>query len=73
MPRIVQGIVIFLFGASVGAGEERRDKTGTPAEQYEALAKEFQEAANTLYLRVGPRYHFNSCSPLEKLTRSTWI
>jgi hypothetical protein len=52
MQRIVQGIVILLLGASVGAGDERRNKSGTPAEQYEALAKEFQEAANAFYLKA---------------------
>jgi hypothetical protein len=52
MQRIIQGIVILLLGASVGAGDERRDKAGTPAEQYEALAKEFDEAANAFYLKA---------------------
>ncbi len=52
MQRIVQGIVILLLGASVGAGDERRDKAATPAEQYAALAKEFQEAGNAFYLKA---------------------
>ena len=53
MQRIVQGIVILLLAAPVTAGEGFQDKkAATPAEQYEALAKEFQEASNTFYLRA---------------------
>src|SRR5262245_31786660 len=53
MDRMVGGILALLLGWSVAPAEdERRDKPATPAEQYQALAKQFQEAANTYYLNA---------------------
>jgi len=52
MQRTIAGILILLLGAAVSAGDEGQDKPPTPAEQYEALAKEFQEAANAFYLKA---------------------
>ena len=44
------GILILLLGLSLAAaGNERDDKPATPAEQYQALLKEFQQAARGLY------------------------
>src|SRR5262249_43650512 len=49
MNRMMSGILIVLLGLSVAAaGDERRDKAATPAEQYKALVKEFGEAAHGL-------------------------
>jgi hypothetical protein len=49
MYRMVVGILVLLFGLSVAAGDERRDKPATPAEQYKAILKEFNEAAHSLH------------------------
>ena len=52
MQRIVEGILILLLGMAVSAGAKGHDKPPTPPEQYQALAKEFQEAANAFYLKA---------------------
>jgi len=53
MSRMIGGTLILLFGLSVAAaGDERGDKAATPAEQYEALAKEFHEASQAFYLKA---------------------
>jgi len=52
MDRMVGGILVLLLGLSVAAAEQGPDKPATPAEQYQALAKQFQEAANTYYLKA---------------------
>jgi hypothetical protein len=49
---MVVGILLFLLGVSAAAGGEGRDRPATPAEQYQALAKEFQEAVNAFYLKA---------------------
>jgi hypothetical protein len=43
---MASGILVLVLGPSATAGEEGRDKPATPAEQYEALDKEFREAAH---------------------------
>lgn len=70
MQRISAGILILLLGASAAAGGEGQGKPPTPSEQYEALAKEFQVAANAFYLtatkeeeRVEPQARIVKLSP----------
>jgi len=70
MGRMVGGILLLLLGMSVAAGDKGGDKPATPAEQYQALAKEFQEAVNAFYLkatvdeeRVEPRARIVKLSP----------
>jgi hypothetical protein len=49
MHRIVKGAFIVVLGMSVArAQDERRDKPATPAEQYQALLKESQNAPDDL-------------------------
>src|SRR5438874_2504318 len=43
---------MLLLGLSTGAAEENQDKPTTPAEQYQALAKEFGDAAHAYYLKA---------------------
>src|SRR5262249_50253582 len=52
MERTVQGIVTLLLATSLAAGDAGQNKVGTPAEQYTALPKEFQEAASAFYLKA---------------------
>src|SRR5262245_58238361 len=44
--RIVGGILVLVLGLSVAAEGEGQDKPATPAEQYRALLKEYQEASS---------------------------
>jgi len=70
MSRMVGEILILLLGVSVAAaGDERRDKEPTPAKQYEALAKDFQEAARDLYLKaMTDEARIESTARVEKLS-----
>ena len=52
MVRNFKAILSLLIVLSAAAGGECQDKPATPAEQYQALAKEFQEAANAFYLKA---------------------
>ena len=52
MGRMVSGILVLVLGLSVMAGEEGRDKPATPAEQYEALDREFREAAHEYFVEA---------------------
>jgi hypothetical protein len=49
MGRKVGGILVLVLGLSVAAGQ---DRPATPSEQYEALAREFREAANAYYVKA---------------------
>ena len=44
MDRIAGGILVLVLGLSVAAAEEGRDKPATPAEQFQALIKDYQSA-----------------------------
>src|SRR5262245_6471395 len=70
MSRMAGEILILLLGVSVAAaGDERRDKGATPAKQYEALAKDFQEAARELYLKaMTDEARIESTARIEKLS-----
>jgi hypothetical protein len=49
MHRLQGGILVLLLGLSMAvAGDERRDKPATPAEQYKALFLEFHKAGHAL-------------------------
>jgi hypothetical protein len=49
MSRIVNGLlVVSLVGLTVAAGDERQDKSASPAEQYEALVKEQENVPEDL-------------------------
>ena len=51
MDRIGGGILFLMLTVSVAAAQEKgADKSNTPAEQYQALLKEFNEAARVAYL-----------------------
>jgi hypothetical protein len=70
MGRVVGGILLLFLGMSVAAGDKGGDKPATPAEQYQALAMEFQEAVNGFYLkattdeeRVEPQARIAKLSP----------
>ena len=52
MGRMVGGILVLLLGMPASAQDKGGDKLATPAEQYQALAKEFQEAVNAFYLKA---------------------
>src|SRR5262249_24155211 len=52
MHRIGKGAFFLALGMSVAAAEEDQDKPTTPAAQYEALAKEFNDAAHAFYLKA---------------------
>ena len=52
MQPIIAGILILLCGMPVSAADEGQAKSPTPAEQYAALAKEFQEAARAFYVKA---------------------
>lgn len=53
MDRIVVGILVVLSGLPVAAAQDDgQEKPATPAEQYQALAKEFQDAAHIFYLKA---------------------
>jgi hypothetical protein len=45
MDRMVSGVSVLVLGLSVSAAEEGRDETASP-ERYEALDREFREAAH---------------------------
>ncbi len=52
MNRFAGGILVLALGLPVAvAGDERPDKPATPAAQYQALLKEFQEAAHALHVK----------------------
>ena len=44
MGRIMGGILVLVLGLSVAMAEERQDRLATPAEQYKAILKEYQDA-----------------------------
>jgi hypothetical protein len=47
MRRIVAGVLVLMLGLSVAAADSKgQDKPATPAEQYKALLKEFQNASS---------------------------
>ncbi len=51
MDRMAGGILILVLTLSVAAAQDKvGDKSATPAEQYQALLKEFNEAARVAYL-----------------------
>jgi len=53
MDRMLGGILILVLALSVAAAQDKDgDKTDTPAEQYQALLKEFNEAARVAYLEA---------------------
>lgn len=53
MDRIVMGILVLVSVLPAAAAQDDgRDTPATPAEQYQALAKEFQEAAHVFYLKA---------------------
>jgi hypothetical protein len=52
MNRIVGGILVLVLGLSEAAAEAGQDKPATPAERYQALAKEFNDAAHAYYLKA---------------------
>ena len=52
MGRMVSGILVLVLPRSVTATEEGRDKPATLAEQYEALDREFREAAHEYYVEA---------------------
>ena len=50
MNNMVRGILVLLLGLSVAAaGDERQDKPAAPAENYQALVKEYQQATNAFW------------------------
>src|SRR5262245_21365067 len=52
MNRIVGGILALVLGLTGAAAEENQDKPITPAAQYQALAREFSDAAHAHYLKA---------------------
>ena len=52
MVRNFEAILSLLIVLSATAGSEGQDKPATPTEQYQVLAKEFQEAVNFFYLKA---------------------
>jgi len=53
MNRMAGGILILVLTLSVAAAQDKGgDKSDTPAEQYQALHKEFNEAARVAYLEA---------------------
>ncbi len=52
MQQMIAGILSLLFATPGAAVDDGRGKPATPAEQYQALEKEFQEAAHALYLKA---------------------
>ena len=53
MDRMGGGILILVLTLSVAAAQDKGgDKSDTPAEQYQALLKEFNEAARVAYLEA---------------------
>jgi hypothetical protein len=53
MDRMAGGILILVLTLSVAAAQDKGgDKSDTPAEQYQALLKEFNEAARVAYLEA---------------------
>ena len=51
MGRMVSGILVLVLGVSVSAAVEGRDETASP-ERYEALDREFREAAHEYYVEA---------------------
>src|SRR5262245_62234521 len=49
---MVGGILVLVFGLSLAAGQEAQDKPATPAEQYQALLKEYHAASQDLFSRA---------------------
>jgi hypothetical protein len=47
MPRIVGGILVLVLGLSVAAAGQAQDRPATPAEQYKALLKQYQDASSS--------------------------
>src|SRR6185312_11468299 len=70
MSRIVGGLLLLGLGLSAVAAEASQDKPTTPAAQYEALAKEFNDAAHAYYLKAtAGEERSEAVARLEKLPR----
>jgi hypothetical protein len=69
MHRMAGGILVLLLGLSVaGAGDEHKDKPATPAEQYQSLLKEFNDAARGLWTATTDEERKQSAARVEKIT-----
>ncbi len=68
MNRLVTMILVFLLGLSVApAGDEGRDKPPTPAEQYQALLKEFHDAAHAHFKAMTDEERKDALARADKL------
>ena len=62
------GVVVLVLGLSVGGADDKgQSKPATPAERYQALAKEFNDAANEFYLKAKTDEERNE--PLARLDK----
>ena len=52
MDRTISGILVLLLGLTVEAGHKAPDKPAAPAEQYQALYKDYRDAADAYYLKT---------------------
>jgi AhpC/TSA family len=58
MRPLVEGVLVLMLGLSVAADGKGQDKPATPAEQYKALLKEYQEASSGGALSDEERMNF---------------
>src|SRR3989442_13394177 len=71
MDRIVSGIVVLVLVTArlvAAAKAEGQDKSVTPAESYQALLKEFSDAARALWQATTDEERKNIVARVDKLT-----